>query len=146
MGSTAKIDKITLLVQGHCFILHILEQLDLIGLALLAKKLDRLSNRHLAALKGQTSLDDLGHLFFYGCKIVRGKGNFTIKIVVISVFNGWTDGNLYALTLQLLNSLGHDMGAGMSQNMQPFLRQADLRVPSSVCGQRSRQIYGLSVA
>ena len=122
MGSTAKIDKITLLVQGHGFILHILEQLDLIGLALLAKKLDRLSNRHLAALKGQTSLNDLGHLFFYGCKIVRGKGNFTIKIVVISVFNGWTDGNFYVLTIQFFHSLSHNMSAGMTQDMQTFLR------------------------
>ena len=109
MRTATQINKGAVGVGADGFSLHLPQQLDLVHLALLLKKPDRVVPAHLLTNKGQLSSGQLGHFGFNLFKIIRRERRFTIKIVIKTVFNGWTDGDLNLLAIQLFDRQRHDM-------------------------------------
>ena len=97
--------------------------LFILGVALL-HELDGLVPGQDERLDGQVGLDDFLHLFFNGQQILIGELFVTkVYIVVKALFRGGAIGKV-RVRVQVLNGLGHDVGRGVPQNVQRFLRGA----------------------
>ena len=91
---------------------QILDELHLVGLALLLHELQGLFPGQLEALQLQLLLADLPHLPLDLLHDLRGKGEGGVHIVVKALVDGGADGQLH-LGVQALDGLGQDVGAGM---------------------------------
>ena len=64
---------------------------------------------------------------------------FTVQVVIKAVFDGRPDGKFY-IWEQVLNSLSHNMGSGMSDSMQTFLGVRDDKFNFCILFQLFRQV------
>ena len=95
MGASAQIRKITLLIKrNHCIFGQIVDQLHFIGLVF--HQCQRLRARQFKTLQLQLFLADLAHFRLNLGKVLRSKCFLAVQIVIKSVFNRWTDGQLGA--------------------------------------------------
>ena len=117
----AKVNEIALLEEGKLLVLgKVVDQLHLIGLALLFHQRDRLGAGESEALHLKVLLGDLLHLSFQCRQLLLGEGVVAVKVVVEAVLDGRANGKL-GVGIQTLYRLCEDMRRGMSQR-----RRADL--------------------
>ena len=113
MGAGAQVHELTLLIEANGRVLgQVVNQLHLVGLALLLHILHSLCPGQLEAFQLQFLLADLAHLRFQLLQLVLGKGLGGVKIVIEAIVNRRADGQLY-LGMQTLHGLGQDVGAGV---------------------------------
>ena len=113
MGAGAQIGELALLVEGDVGVLRqIMDQLHLVGLALLLHELEGLFPGQLKALQLQLLLADLAHLSLKLLQDLRSEGEGGVHVVVKALVDGGADGQLY-LRVQALHRLGQNVGAGV---------------------------------
>ena len=91
---------------------QILDQLHLVGLALLLHELEGLFPGQLKALQLQLLLADLPHLGLDLLQVLGREGEGGVHVVVPALVDRGADGQLH-LGPQALDRLGHHMGAGV---------------------------------
>ena len=121
-------------VETHPVDLHILQQFDLVALAKPGEEPDRLVPRHLFAHERQTGGDNLRHLGLDLREIIGRKRLVPVEVVVETVLDGRTDGNLHLVAVQFPDGQGHDMGGGMTENFEAGLGRHRHRLQDSVFG------------
>ena len=113
MGAGAQIGELALLVEGDVGVLRqIMDQLHLVGLALLLHELDGLFPGQLEPLQLQLLLADLPHLCLDLLQVLRREGEGGVQVVVPALVDGGADGQLH-LGPQALDGLRHDVRAGV---------------------------------
>ena len=113
MGAGAQVGELALLVEGDVGIGgQILDQLHLVGLALLLHELDGLFPGQLKPLQLQLLLADLAHLALDLLHDLGGKGEGRVHIVIEAFLDRGADGQLH-LRVQTLDGLSQNMGAGV---------------------------------
>jgi hypothetical protein len=80
--------------------------LNLVTLAPSLQVLDGLSDRTLRLYERLALSDDLAHLLLDGLEVLRGKGRIEIEVVITTVINRWTEGEL-SVRANLKDSLSH---------------------------------------
>ena len=121
VGACAQIHKLALLVEAYGGVLgQVVYQLDLVRLIALLHELERLVAGQLEALDGQLLLAYLAHLGLELFKDLRREGHVGIDVVVETVVNRGTDGQL-CLGVQALYRLGEDVAGGMTVGVAVFL-------------------------
>ena len=122
MGACAQVRKLALSIKADGLLVRkILDQLHLVRLALFLHKLNGLVPGQHKGLHRKIFLDNLRHLPFQLLQILRGKSALAVKIIVKSVVNGRSDGQL-GLRVQALHSLSQHMGGGVADRPQLVLR------------------------
>ena len=143
--SCAQIHELTLLVKADFRILwKVLDQLYLVGLALLLHKCDSLLAGLGEAHDLQVLLDDLLHLGLDLLKVVGGQRSLKIHIVVEAVGHGRSDGQLYG-RVQTLYSLCHHVACGVTQYRQSLLILQSQDVQVTILIDHGSQVYNLAV-
>ena len=123
VGTDAHVDVLALLVEGDASVLiEVADVLDLILLAALLHKGDSLGAGQLVHAKLEVLLHDLFHLVLDGGEIVLGDllAIGQIDIVVEAVVGSRTIGKI-GLGIEALDSLGHDMGSRVTNNVRYFV-------------------------
>ena len=111
----AQVDEGAVTVDGDLLVGEVVDVLELE--ALVGEDLLRLVNGDHLADERLVSLDDLLHLLLDGAEVVGGDVLGQQEVVEVAVIGCRTEGDLRAGE-QLLHGLGHDMGAGMAQDVQ----------------------------
>ena len=111
----AQIDEGAVTVDGDLLVGEVVDVLELE--ALVGEDLLRLLDGDHLADEGLVGLDDLLHLLLDGAEVVGGDVLGQQEVVEVAVIGCRAEGDLRAGE-QLLHGLGHDMGAGMAQDMQ----------------------------
>ena len=91
---------------------QVIDQLHLVGFALLLHELDSLFPGQLEPLQLQLLLADLAHLALNLLHDLRSKGEGRVHIIVEALVDGGADGQLH-LGIQALDGLGQHVGAGV---------------------------------
>ena len=121
MGAGAQVHELALLVEGDVGVGgQVVDELHLVGLALLLHELQCLLAGQLEALQLQLLLADLPHLRLDLRQVVGGKGKGCVQIVVKAVVDAGANGQLH-LRPQALHRLGQDVGAGMPVRLAVLL-------------------------
>ena len=122
MGACAQVRELALGIKADGLLIRkILDQLHLVRLALFLHKLNGLVPGQHKGLHRKIFLDNLHHLPFQLLQILRGKSALAVEIIVKSVVNGRSDGQL-GLRVQALHSLSQHMGGGVADRPQLVLR------------------------
>ncbi len=100
------VSRITVIIQVTAF--QTFDQLQLIGLVF--EKLFGICRRNLFTDEVRFSLDQLFHSVFNGFEIVRRKGTRKVEVVIKTVFDRWTDGNL-PIREHFQDSFSHQVGS-----------------------------------
>ena len=128
VGACAQIRKLSLGVEADGLTLRqILNQFYLVGLILLLHQLDSLVSWQGKGLNRKIFLHDLCHLRFQLLQILRSKTAFPVKIIIKSVVNGRSNGQL-CLRVQALHRLCQHMGGRVAQHSQLVLCFLDASV------------------
>ena len=118
MRTTAEIEPVALIINLQVLIGgNRIDQLDLVGFALVGKHLTRLVTRPDFLGEGLVALDDLLHPLFDLRQIVRREGLVLGKVVIEAVFDHRADGDLRAGP-QFLHGLGHHVGRVVADQLQ----------------------------
>ena len=113
MGAGAQVGELSLLVEADVGVLgEIVDELHLVGLALLLHELQGLFPGQLKALQLQLLLADLPHLRLHLLQDLRSEGEGGVHVVVEALLDGRADGQ-FDLRIQTLDRLGQDVGAGV---------------------------------
>ncbi|MPN53330.1 hypothetical protein SDC9_200994 [bioreactor metagenome] len=113
MGAGAQVGELALLIEGDGDALRkIVDQLHLIGLALILHELDGLGPGQLKPLQLQLLLADFPHLGLHFLQYLRGKGERGVHIIVEALVDRGADGQLH-LRVQALHGLSQNVGAGV---------------------------------
>ena len=115
MRAGAQIDEGAVTVDGDLLVGEVVDVLELE--ALVGEDLLRLVDGDHLADERLVGLDDLLHLLLDGAEGVGGDVLGQQEVVEVAVIGCRTEGDLRAGE-QLLHGLGHDMGAGMAQDVQ----------------------------
>ena len=126
VGSDAHIHVLALLEEAELGLIgQIRHVLDLVVLLALFHQLHGLGAGQDEGLDGQVLLDDLAHLFFDVGQILVGELVVAqIDIVVEAVLGGGAKGKKSASRIQALDGLRHDVGSGVTDNMQFLILRA----------------------
>jgi len=109
----AEVGELTLTVEADDGVLRqVVDELHLIGLLLLLHELDGFLARQLEPLELQLFLADLAHLGFEGIEMLLREIERGVEVVVESVVDRGTDGQL-DIRIEALDSLRQHMRAGM---------------------------------
>ena len=113
VGAGAEVHELPLLVEGdHRVLGQVVDELHLVGLALLLHVGDGLLAGQLKALQLQLLLADFPHFHLQLLHLGLSEGLGGVEVVVEAVVDGGADGQLY-LRVQALHGLGQDVGAGV---------------------------------
>ncbi len=125
MGSEAHIDILALLEEAELgLVSQIGHVLDLVLLLAVFHQLHGLSTGQDERLDGQVLFGDLVHLFLDVGQILVGQlGVAQVNIVVEAVLSGRAEGKV-SLGVQALDGLSHDVGSGMTDNVQFLVLRA----------------------
>ena len=125
MGSDAHIHVLALLEEAELGLVgQIRHVLDLVVLLALFHQLHGLGAGQDEGLDGQILLDDLAHLFFDVCQILVAELLVAqIDIVVEAVLGGRAESKV-SLRIQALDGLRHDVGCGVTDNVQFLVLRA----------------------
>ena len=119
VGAGAEIRKLALRIGGDDLVLgQILDQLDLVVLALGTEELDCFVARDLTALKFQILLDNFLHFLLDVAQIGIRQLAIHVEVIVEAVLNRGTNGELHvAVRIEALHCLSHDMCSRVAQCM-----------------------------
>ena len=117
MGSATQIGELTLGVYGNGVILDFVQELELVSLPELFEQRPGFGHRQFPSLKRQILSDDLPHPLFDVLQVIGSERLRLVKIVIKSVFDGGTDGDL-DIGIERFDGLGHDVGGRMAENIQ----------------------------
>ncbi len=117
MGTPAKIDERSLLVQGNLPVFELFDQLDFVGIVF--EKFNGFFFGYHHSLKRLFGFDDFFHFRFNGWEVVLGN-RWHIDVVVKSVLYHRTDGKK-GVFIQVLHRFGHDVGRAVPQDFKGFL-------------------------
>lgn len=106
-------------VDRHPVVVHLVQELQLVGLVLQGKELAGLVLAHDLTFKGQIGLNRFLHGLFDGREVFRGEAALKIEVVVKAVFNSRADGHLGCWE-ELLDGLGHEVSRAVAQDVQAF--------------------------
>ena len=145
MGAGAEVGKLTLLIEADDGVFRqVLNQLNLVRLALFLHQCDCLSTGQLKTFERQCFFNDLLHLSFNLGQIVSGDGGLGIYVVVEAVGNRRTDCQL-DFRPEAFDRLCHDVGSGMAQGRQAFLVLCGQDVEGAVMVNDGTQVDGFAV-
>ncbi len=120
VGAHAQVREFPLAVAGKGHVRRqVFDQFDLVFLAGVPEKVQRLRPGEFKALKGQVGLDDCFHFLFNFSQVAGSKGFLRIKIVVKPVGDGRPNGQAGARK-KPLHRLGHDVGRAVAVDLPPF--------------------------
>ena len=119
MGADAHVNILALLIEADGGVLgQIADVLHLELLLAVLHQLDGLGTGQGESLDGQVLLGDLVHLFFDGSQILVGQLDIAqIHIIVETILGGRAVAKV-GVGVQTFDGLGHDMGGGVTQNVQ----------------------------
>ena len=125
VGSDAHIHVLALLEEAELGLIgQISHVLDLVVLLALFHQLHGLGAGQDERLDGQVLLDDLAHLFFDVCQILVAELLVAqIDVVVEAVLGSGAEGEI-SLRIQALDGLRHDVGCGVTDNVQFLILRA----------------------
>ena len=123
---------------------NVLEQLELVVLAQLLEPAPRFLAAHHLAAKRLVGRDDLGHARLDARQILGMERLVAREVVVESVLDRRADGHLSA-GVQILDRLGHDVGAVVAQDRQGRLVLGADEAHRGAIGQRPREVPALAV-
>ena len=144
MRTGAEVGKIPLAVEADALALTgmLLNQLDFVGLVL--HQLERLGRLEGKALERERGLDDLRHLGLDLFEILGGKRGGNVKVVVKTVVNRRTDGEL-RLREEMLHRLGQNVRGGVPEGALAVLILKGEDFERAVGLEREAQIAHLAV-
>jgi len=139
--AAAQVGEVSLGVEAHRPDIggQVLDQLHLVGLALLFEKLDRLFAADLTAREGLVLCGDLGHPLLYLFQVLGREGGLAVEIVVEAVLDGGADRDL-DVREQLLDRFGHDVGNAVAQHAHSFRRVDVHGLNGAVLRHRAREV------
>ena len=125
VGSDAHIDIFALLEEAELgLVSQIGHVLDLVVLVALLHQLDGLGAGQDEGLDGQILLGDLAHLLLDAGEVFVGQlGVAEVNVVVEAVLSGGAEGKV-SLGVEALDGLCHDMGCGVTDNVQFLILRA----------------------
>ena len=134
MGTGAQVGELALLIERNVGILRqIVDQLHLVGLALLLHELQRPRRGAAQTLQLQLFLADLPHFGLDFLQVLGGEGLLGVQIIIETVVDGGADSQL-RLGPQALDGLGHHMGAGVPIGLAVFLVFKGVQFSSDMWG------------
>ena len=117
----AEICEVALFIHGNLSIFRkVIDQHNLVILSLVLEELQCFIAADYFLYQWNVFLGNLGHFLFNGCEIFLAENMGRVQIIVETVINSRSDGKLGAWE-QVLDSLGHHMGSGMTQSKEAFL-------------------------
>ena len=116
MRPATQVKKGILRVDADFGIGQILDQLDFVGLPLLAEVFQRLLARPAITNKGILPGDDTPHALLDIRQVFRRQGARQIKVIIKPVLDGWPDGQ-FSIREYLQDCLRHDMRRGVPHTL-----------------------------
>ena len=109
MRPAAEVDPIALAIEGHLFFRDLFQDGNLVVLAHGPEQLDGPGPRHLLALNSQIRRRQFVHTGLDPLELFRSEGRHSLKIIVKTILDGWSDRHLGAGE-KALDRLSHQVG------------------------------------
>ena len=128
VGSCAEVDELPLLVEADGGVGgEVLDELDLVVLALRLQVVDGLLPGQGVGLDLEVLLDDLLHLGLELLEVLGGEATVLVEIVVEAVVDGGSDGQL-GVRIEPFDGLGQNVRGGVPDDRKDVLRLLDTPV------------------
>ena len=147
MRACTKVSKLTLNIQRNlCILWQIINQLYLVVLTSLGEHIQSFLTANQLTLQLQVLLDNLVHFLLDFLQILIGKALLHVNIIVETIFNSRTNGQLNIFILvQTLHSLSKNMRCSMTEGMtSPFILKGQ-KLNSSILVQYCCQIHNFII-
>ena len=145
MRSGAEVHKLSLLVETDLSVFRkVFDKLYFVGFVFLFEVFNRLSSRLCKSCDGKIFFDDLFHFRLDLCKILSGDGFFAVNIVIETVVDRRSDGELH-IRIKTFDRLSHDMRCGMTEGASASLTVKSKDIQFTVPVQHGTEIHNLSV-
>ena len=147
MRACTKVSKLTLNIQRNlCILWQIVNQLYLVVLTSLGEHIQSFLTANQLTLQLQVLLDNLVHFLLDVLQILIGKALLHVNIIVETIFNSRTNGQLNIFILvQTLYSLSKNMRCSMTEGMtSPFILKGQ-KLNSSILVQYRCQIHNFII-
>ena len=145
MRTRAQIGEIALTIEGdHRVLGQIVDQLDLVRLTFGLHQFQRLGAGQLKALERVIRLDDALHFLFDLLEIVGRKGLGAIKVIVETVVDSRTDGQL-GIRIERLDRLRQHMGRSVAVNAAAFLVRKGQKLNFAVVVDHGFEVFHFAV-
>ena len=145
MRPTAQIDPVSLLVERYRLALRqVLDQLDLVLLALRLEQRDGVVAGGDDPLEGRIRRDDLAHLRLDAGEILGREGLVAVEVVIEAVLDGRADGHLGAGE-QHLHGFGQHMGGVVPDHLQRLVVLAGDEAQAGIGGDCVREVAQLAI-
>ena len=125
---------------------QVVDELDLVGLALLLEELQGLFAADFLALELEVLLDDLLHLFLDIRKIGFRQLTVDVEVIVEAILDGWADGQAHiGILVEALDGLCEDVGSRVAQCPAAILVVERQKLYLAVFIEDHREIFRLAV-
>ena len=147
MRASAEVRELALRVHRDLLAFRqIVDELDLVGLALLLKELQGLFAADFLALELEVLLDDLLHLFLDIRKIGFRQLTVDVEVIVEAILDGWADGQAHiGILVEALDGLCEDVGSRVAQCPAAILVVERQKLYLAVFIEDHREIFRLAV-